>query len=75
MTNGDNIGAVQSRNSPGFALEAGVDFGIFGVPGRQELERDFAVEFGVFGEVDFPHAACAELFEDFVVRYGLANHI
>ena len=41
---------------------------------RQKFERDETVEFGVLSFVDNTHAAFTELLEDFVMRYGFANH-
>jgi len=41
----------------------------------QKLECDEAIELDVERFVNHAHAACAELFEDFVVGEGLAEHI
>ena len=41
---------------------------------RQEFDGDVAFEFGVLGFVNDPHAACAEFFDNFVVKNCLADH-
>ena len=41
---------------------------------RQKLKGHEAVEFGVLGFIDDPHAAFAEFFKDFVMGYGFADH-
>ena len=43
--------------------------------GRQELERDPAVQFGVVRQVDDPHPTLSELLEDVVVRHRLADFV
>ena len=40
----------------------------------QELQGDEAVQTSVLGLVHYAHAAAAELFDDAVVRDGLADH-
>ena len=40
----------------------------------QDLESDFSVQTGVFSEIDFAHAALAQLGEDLVVGEGIADH-
>ena len=59
-----DIGMVERRGRLGLAHEAGphgrVTVGRF----RQELEGDFAIETRVLGQIDFAHAALAELPED-----------
>ena len=41
---------------------------------RQKFQRDEPVESGIQRFVDHTHATGAELFEDFVMRYGFADH-
>jgi hypothetical protein len=41
---------------------------------KQELEGDKAAQPGVFGLIYDTHPAAAQLFDDPVVRDGLANH-
>lgn len=38
--------------------------------GRQDFERDFAIEAGVFGQINFTHPARAEFRQDAVMRDG-----
>ena len=42
--------------------------------GQQQLERDLAIQAGVFGQVDFTHAARAELLKYPIVCNGLFKH-
>jgi hypothetical protein len=42
--------------------------------GREDLQRDVAVEADVVGTVHHPHAAAADLVGDAEVRQGLADH-
>jgi hypothetical protein len=41
---------------------------------RQKLQRDMSVQLEVFGFVNHAHPAATELFQDAVVRNGLADH-
>ena len=41
---------------------------------RQEFECDEPAQLGVFSLVHHPHAATTELFDDMVMRNGLADH-
>src|SRR6202034_477144 len=58
----------------GFALEAGECLRVFGYVVRQEFQGYKAAELHIFGFVDHPHATAAQLLDDAVVRYGLADH-
>ena len=69
-----DVGMVQRRRGPSFAAEAGQRLRVSGNVFGQELERDEAAKLGVFGLVDHTHPAAAELFDDAVVRDGLADH-
>ena len=40
-----------------------------------ELQRDVAAEIGVLSLVHHSHASAAQLFDDAVVRDGLADHL
>ena len=74
FVDGADVGMIQSGGGLRFALETGQGLGIFGNFVGQEFERYEAAEFEVFGFVDNPHAATTELFDDSIVRDGLADH-
>jgi len=40
----------------------------------QEFQGDGALQFGILGFVNDAHATFAELFDDFVMEYGFADH-
>jgi len=42
---------------------------------RQNLDGDFTAQVGVLSTIHNPHASLADLFNDFVVRECLANHV
>jgi len=65
---------VQRRSSLCLSLETRQSLRVFGNHIRQELQSHEAVELDVFGLVKHTHPAAAELFEDAVVRNGLAYH-
>ena len=62
------------RSGTRFALKTIDSVWVAGEFRRQEFERNKAAELGVLGLVDYAHAAPAELFDDPVVRDGLADH-
>ena len=74
FVNGADVGMIQRRCGPGFALEAFQGLRVLRDFVGQELQRDEAAERGVFGLVDHAHAAAAQFFDDAVVRDGLADH-
>src|SRR5882762_1985460 len=74
VVDGADIRMVQCGSGLCFALEACQGLGILGDLVGQEFERDKAMQPGVLGLVDDSHAAATELFDDAVVRDGLANH-
>jgi hypothetical protein len=74
IVNDANVGMVQGRGSPRFALEPLERCMISGVIIRQKLERDGSAQPRVFGLVHHPHAACPELLENPVMRNGGAGH-
>ena len=69
-----DVGMVQSGSGLRFALKALEGLRVVGYIVGQELQGDEAAELGVLGLVDDAHAAAAELFDDAVVRDGLADH-
>ncbi len=69
-----DVGMIQSRGRLRFALETGEGLRVAGNVIGQEFQSDETVQAGVFGLVDHTHAAAAELFDNAVVRDGLADH-
>ena len=65
---------IQRGSGLGFALETAERLRITRNFVGQEFECDEAMEPLVFGLVDHSHPAATELFNDAVVRDGLANH-
>ncbi len=53
---------VEPRRRPPLLVKPRDDLGVAGLIGRQELERDLAVELGVEGAKDRPHPAHADRF-------------
>jgi hypothetical protein len=56
-----DVGMVQRRQDPGFAVEARQAVGVSGEFGRQDFDRDLAPEPGVARAMHDPHAALANL--------------
>ena len=71
---GADVGMVQRGGGAGFAAEAFERLWVVATVVRKELQGDEATELGVFGFVDHAHPAAAELFDNAVVRDGLADH-
>jgi hypothetical protein len=69
-----DVRVIQRRSDARLALKALERVAISGQLRRQQLERHLPPEPRVFGSVDDSHAAVAELFDDAVVRQGLADH-
>ena len=57
-------GMIQSGNRDGLPQKALAGEFIVGLSGGQELQRHFARQGGVFGQVDFPHPSFADLLDD-----------
>jgi hypothetical protein len=69
-----DMGVVEARGRAGLAREAFAKHRILAPLEGQEFEGDCAVEAGVLGPVDDPHAPSAEAFEDAVVRDRATDH-
>src|ERR1022692_1304358 len=69
-----DVGMVQGRSGLSFALEAVECLRVFGHVVGQELESHKAAELYVLGLVNDAHTPTAQLLDDAVVRYGLADH-
>ena len=68
----DDIGMVELCYSLNFAFEASAAVGILTQVGGEEFEGDFAIESGVLGEIDFPHATGTDFLDDPIVGYDRA---
>ena len=74
VVNGAQIGVVEGASGARLAAEAFERASLFGRPLRQEFDGHLATEPGIGRQVDDPHAAAAELSDDFVVGDLLAEH-
>ena len=74
LIDGADVGMIESRGGPRLAAKAFQGLGISGQFVGQEFQRDETPQFGVFSFVDHTHPAAAELFDNAVVRDGLADH-
>ena len=75
FVDGADIGMIQRRGGLRFSLKAGQCLRVFGHVVGQKLQRDESVQSYVFGLVHHTHAAAAELFDNAVMRDGLADHL
>jgi len=69
-----DIGVVQSRGGPGFALEALKSLTVFGKFIGEKLQRNMAAEARIFSLENDTHSAAADVFKDVTVRDGPASH-
>jgi hypothetical protein len=74
FVNGADVGMIQRRRGPRLASETLQSLLVLGQLIGQELEGDEAPQFRIFGLVNHAHPAAAQLFDDAVVRNGLADH-
>ena len=74
FVDGADIRVVQGRRRLGLALKTPQGLGITGNIFRQKLQGHETAQLQVFGLVDNAHAAAAELFNNAVMRDGLADH-
>ncbi len=75
LVNGADVGMIQGRGGTRLAAKTLERVRIVGDFRRQELQRDEAAEFGVFGFIYNAHPATAELLDDAIVRNDAANHV
>jgi hypothetical protein len=68
-----DVGVVQCGGGFRLPLKTCKRLGVFGHILGQKLQRNKAIEFDVLGFVHNAHPAAPELFEDAVVRNGLAD--
>src|SRR5678815_408446 len=70
LINSQNVWVIKSGSCLRF-LDKAIQFvRVFAELIVQELDRDFAIEFRVLGEIDFTHAAGSDLGNDAVMRQG-----
>jgi hypothetical protein len=74
VVDGADVGVIQSRCGLRLATEAAEGLWIARDFVGQELKSDETVQARVLGLVNHSHAAAAQLFEDAIVRDGLADH-
>jgi hypothetical protein len=74
LVNRADVRMIERRGSEGFPLELFAGGRIILQFLRQKLQGDMAVQLDVFGFVHHTHAAATELFQDPIVRDGLADH-
>lgn len=72
--NRDDVGVGESRDRFGLTLKAFGATGMRGELGRQDFERDLALEPNVLGQVDLPHPAGAQPVGDPVVGEHPTDH-
>jgi hypothetical protein len=65
---------VERRRRPRFTTEAFERLTVLGEFIGQKLNRDKAIELVVFGLLNHPHGATAQLAQDSIVRDGVPDH-
>ena len=75
LMNSADVRMIERRGGKRFSLKAFTSSGIILHIGRQELQRDMAMQLEVFGFVHHTHPAATELRENAIVRDCLANHL
>ena len=74
IVNRADVWMIEGRGGAGLALEP---FDRTRIPRQflgEEFQRDGTSQPRVFGQVDDAHAALTQLFQDVIVRDGLADH-
>src|SRR5438128_7621715 len=66
LVDGDDVRMIKGRCRAGLLLEAVQTVGILRYRGRQQLERHFATQSFVLGQIDFTHPAAVEESDDLV---------
>jgi hypothetical protein len=74
FVDGANVGMIQRGRRTRLSAKTFEHLWDLGEVVRKKFERDKPAEGGVLGFIDDPHAAAAQLFDDSVVRNGLADH-
>src|ERR1700746_2587125 len=74
FVNGANIGMIERRSRARLPLKALQRLRVRGDVFRKKFEGDEAAKLDVLRLIDDTHTATAELFDDAVMRDGLADH-
>jgi len=74
VVDGADVGMVQRGCGLGLAAKALERLRVLGQIVGKELEGNKTSEARIFGFVDHPHTAAAQLLDDAIVRDGLADH-
>ena len=64
---GDDIGVIELSCCLGFAGEPGTAIRVLAKMEWQELQRYFAMELGILGEVDLPHPTGTDALDDAIM--------
>ena len=75
VVNRADVGVIERRRGLGFALKPAQSLGIARDFVGKEFQRDETMQASVFGLVNHAHAAAPQLFDNPVVRDGLADHV
>src|SRR5258708_37466004 len=70
---GSDVRMIERRRGCRFLFEAPYSILIRREVSRKNLQRDLAVQARVLGQINFAHAARADLRDDFVMRDGLVD--
>src|SRR5438309_1769572 len=73
LEDGQNVWVVQRRGRPRFLLKASHPLVVPGETSRQYLDRDFATQAHIFGQVNVTHSSGADVVENLVWPKRLAN--
>src|SRR5713101_6336180 len=73
LVDGADVRMIQCRGSLGFALKTAECLRVFGYVIGQELESNKPAEFYVLSLVNHTHPTATQLYNDAVVRNGLAD--
>ena len=71
VVHGHDVAVLQAAGGLGFAQEAGLQFGAFGLAGRHGLQGHLALEVGIESFVDGAHASPADHLPDLILADAL----
>src|SRR3984893_3055185 len=75
FVDGEDVGVIEGGGRFGFPLEAAESLRVMSDIFRQKLEGDEPAELQILGFVNHSHPTAADLFDNAVVRDGLADHL
>ena len=71
---GEDIGVVQGRGGLGLLLKTPQAVGVLRDEGRQNLDRDLALQAQIAGAIDLAHAACTQQAEHLItIQFGACS--